>query len=119
MDRFMEARRLRIFTGESDRYKGYPLFHLIVQRAKELGLAGATVYRGMEGFGGRRILRCTNMLDLSGDLPVVVEVVDSPENIRRFLEFLDGILVESFVSVERVMVARNSQVLQDDVVATQ
>lgn len=114
MDRFTEARRLRIFTGESERRKGRPLFHLIVQRAKELGLAGATVYRGMEGFGSYRILHCTNMLDLSGDLPVVVEIVDSPEKISRFLEFLDGVLVDSFVCSEGTMAAKTSEIIPQD-----
>ena len=106
MDRFVEARRLQVFTGESDRHKGCPLFHLIVQGAKELGLSGATVCRGMEGFGDHRVLHSINMLDLSGDLPMIVEIVDSPEKISRFLEFLDGILLDSTVCVERVRVVR-------------
>lgn len=80
---------LRIFVGESDRWHGRPLYAAIVERARELGLAGATVLRGIEGFGARAHVHTSRILRLSDDLPVVIEIVDRAEEIERLLPVLD------------------------------
>ncbi len=95
---------LRIFIGESDQWHGRPLYEAIVHRARELGLAGATVLRGIEGFGAHAHLHTARILRLSEDLPVVVELVDSEEAIRQFLPELDGMVQEGMVTLERVEV---------------
>lgn len=97
-----EGQLLRIFIGESDRWKGEPLHQAIVGRAREEGLAGATVLRGMEGFGAHSRIHTTNILRLSEDLPVVVELVDQEDRIERFLPLLDEMVGEGLVTLERV-----------------
>ena len=87
-----EGKLLRIFLGEADRYEGRPLFEAIVRKARELGLAGATVWQGIEGFGARSRIHTAKILRLSEDLPVVVEVVDSAEKIRALLPYLDTMM---------------------------
>jgi PII-like signaling protein len=97
-----EGQLLRIFVGESDRWQGVPLYEAIVQRARREGLAGATVLRGLQGFGAHSRIHTSNILRLSEDLPVVVEIVDRPERIERFLPMLDGMVDEGLVTVEKV-----------------
>ncbi len=81
-----EAKLLRIFIGESDSARDHrPLYEAIVLKAREAGLAGATVLRGPMGFGHSRRLHSQNILELSGDLPLVIEIVDSEEKINAFL----------------------------------
>ncbi len=95
---------LRVFVGESDQHHGRPLYEVIVRRARERGLAGATVLRGIEGFGANAHLHTARILRLSEDLPVVIEIVDSEEAIRAFLPELDGMVEEGMVTLERVEV---------------
>lgn len=95
---------LRIFIGESDRWHGKPLYQAIVERARDEGLAGATVLRGIEGFGAHAHLHTARILRLSEDLPVVVEIVDSEERIRRVLPLLDEMVGEGLVTLEKVEV---------------
>jgi PII-like signaling protein len=95
---------LRIFIGESDRWQGKPLYQVLVRRAREQGLAGATVLRGMEGFGANSRVHSANILRLSQDLPLVVEIVDEEENVRAFLPQLDGLVEEGLITLERVEV---------------
>ncbi len=95
---------LRIFIGESDQWRGRPLYEAIVHRARERGMAGATVLRGIEGFGAHAHLHTARILRLSEDLPVVVEMVDSEEAIRDFLPELDEMVGEGMVTLERVEV---------------
>lgn len=95
---------LRIFIGESDRWHGKPLYQAIVERAREEGLAGATVVRGIEGFGAHARLHTARILRLSEDLPVVIEIVDSEANIRRVIPLLDEMLGEGLVTLEKVEV---------------
>jgi uncharacterized protein len=83
-----EAKLLRIFLGESDKAAHSPLYDVIVKQAKEAGLAGATVWRGIEGFGATSRIRTTRILDLSTDLPIIVEIVDYEERIDAFLPYL-------------------------------
>jgi uncharacterized protein len=107
-----EGRLLRIFIGESDRCHGRPLYEAIVHKARELGLAGATVCRGMQGFGARSRIHTAKILRLSEDLPLVVEIVDSEEKIRATLPELDA-LVEAagsggLITLEKVEVIKYS-----------
>lgn len=106
-----EGKLLRIFIGESDRWHGKPLYQAIVERVRAEGLAGATVVRGIEGFGADSHLHTSRILRLSEDLPVVVEIVDTAEHVDRVLPFLDEMVDEGMVTVERVQVMsyRSSQ----------
>ena len=99
-----EGKLLRIFVGESDRYEGKPLYRAIVERVRAEGLAGATVVRGIEGFGADSHLHTSRILRLSEDLPVVIEVVDTPERIDAILPALDEMVGEGMVTVERVQI---------------
>jgi uncharacterized protein len=99
-----EGKLLRIFVGESDHWHGKPLYQAIVERVRQEGLAGATVIRGIEGFGADSRLHTARILRLSEDLPVVVEIVDSAEQIERILPILDEMVGEGMVTVERVEV---------------
>jgi PII-like signaling protein len=99
-----EGQLLRIFIGESDHWGGRPLYEAIVHRAREAGLAGATVIRGLEGFGAHSRLHTTRILRLSEDLPVVVEIVDEAAKIEAFLPTLDEMVAEGMVTVEKVRV---------------
>jgi|SRR5689334_5650071 uncharacterized protein len=99
-----EGKLLRIFIGESDRWHGKPLYEEIVALARREGLAGATVLRGIEGFGARSHLHTSRILRLSEDLPVVIEIVDTAENIERVLPLLDPMVADGMLTVERVQV---------------
>ena len=99
-----EGKLVRIFIGESDRWHGQPLYEAIVRRVREQGLAGATVLRGIEGFGANSHLHTTRILRLSQDLPVVVEIVDTDERIDSILPTLDEMVGDGLVSVEKVHV---------------
>jgi len=96
------GRLLRVFVGESDRWEGRPLHEAIVLRARERGLAGATVLRGLAGFGAHSRIHTAAVLRLSEDLPMVVEIADTPERIAAFLPELDGMVREGMVTVEDV-----------------
>ena len=99
-----EGRLLRIFVGESNRWHGEPLYEAIVGRAREEGLAGATVVRGAQGFGAHSRIHTTKILRLSQDLPVVVEIVDRPDRIEAFLPILDEMVEEGMITVETVQI---------------
>jgi hypothetical protein len=99
-----QAQLLRIFIGESDRAEGRPLYETIVLAAREAGLAGATVLRGLEGFGARSRIHTARILRLSEDLPIVVEIVDREERIAAFLPRLDAMVTEGLVTLETVHV---------------
>jgi uncharacterized protein len=95
---------LRIFIGESDRSEGRPLYEIIVLKARELGLAGATVLRGAMGFGASSRLHTSKILRLSVDLPLVIEIVDMEEKINAFLPVLDSMMGGGLVTLEKVRV---------------
>jgi len=99
-----EGKLLRIFIGESDRWHGKPLYQAIVERVREQGLAGATVIRGIEGFGADSHLHTSRILRLSEDLAVVVEIVDEAKRIDAIRRLLDEMVEEGMVTVERVHV---------------
>jgi hypothetical protein len=102
-----EGTLLRIFIGESDTWHGKPLYEVIVEHVRREGIAGATVLRGIEGFGADSRLHTSRILRLSEDLPVVIEVVDTAENIDRVLPALDEMVGEGMVTTERVHVIAN------------
>jgi PII-like signaling protein len=97
---------LRVFIGESDVWHGEPLYRAIVLKARELGLAGATVLRGPMGYGASSRLHTTKLLELSSDLPIIVEIVDSAERIQTLLPFLDEAVQEGLITIESVRVLR-------------
>lgn len=99
-----EGQLLRLFIGESDTWHGKPLYQAIVERVRKEGLAGATVVRGMEGFGAHSRLHTSRILRLSEDLPVLIEIVDTAENIDRILPILDEMIKEGMMTLERVRV---------------
>jgi hypothetical protein len=99
-----EAVLLRIFLGESDRHRHRPLYEAIVLKARELHLAGATVLRGPMGYGKSSRLHTAKILQLSMDLPLVIEIVDSEEKIQAFLPVLDGMMGGGLVTLEKVRV---------------
>lgn len=95
---------LRIFVGESDRWHGQPLHEAILMRAREMGLAGTTVLRGIAGFGANSRIHTTKILRLSEDLPIVLEIADNADRIQRFLPTLDEMVGEGLVTLERVRI---------------
>ena len=95
---------LRIFIGESDKHEGKPLYEWLVLKAREAGLAGATVLRGIEGFGAHSRLHTAKILRLSEDLPIVVEIVDAREKIDGFMPTVDHAISEGLATLERVTV---------------
>ncbi|MFO1499113.1 MAG: DUF190 domain-containing protein [Verrucomicrobiota bacterium] len=97
---------LRIFIGESDRWKHQALYEAIVLKARELGMAGATVLRGPMGFGANSHLHTAKILRLSMDLPIVIEMVDSEENMKRFLPHVDSMVMEGLVTLQDVQVLK-------------
>jgi PII-like signaling protein len=97
-----EGARLRVYIGESDRWQGAALYEAIVHRARADGLAGATVLRGIEGFGANSRVHSTKILRLSEDLPVVIELVDSPERIQAFVPVVEEMVREGLITVEPV-----------------
>jgi len=99
-----EGQLLRIFIGESDHWEGKPLYEAIVLAAREQGLAGATVLRGIEGFGADSRIHTLKVLRLSEDLPIVVEIVDRAERIQNFLPMLDMMVAEGMITLEKVNV---------------
>lgn len=99
-----EAKLLRVFIGEDDKHQGRVLYELIVEEARRRGLAGATVYRGVLGFGANSRLHSAKILRLSEDLPVVVEIVDSEQKIEAFLPWLDGVISEGLITLEKAQV---------------
>ena len=94
----------RIYIGESDTWHGRPLYEAIVHLLRDRGLAGATVIRGIEGFGAKQHLHTTRILSLSTDLPILIEVVDQEERIRSILPEIDGMVAEGLITLERVEV---------------
>ena len=99
-----EGQLLRIFVGESDRWKSKPLFEAIIQEARSRGLAGATAFRGFEGFGAHSRIHTSRILRLSEDLPILIEIVDAEDKIQGFLPVLDDRVQEGLVTVEKATV---------------
>ena len=103
------ATLLRLFVGERERYGHQPLYEAIVLKAREHGLAGATVLRGIVGYGHSSKLHTAKILRLSEDLPLVIEIVDSDEHIEEFLPVLDDMMSSGLVTLEKVRVVQYGQ----------
>ena len=99
-----DGKLLRIFVGEDDKHQGVALYEWIVRRAREQGLAGATVLRGLEGFGAHSRLHTVKILRLSTDLPIVIEIVDTEDKIEAFLPTVDDAIGEGLATLEKVEV---------------
>ena len=100
------AKRLRIYIGETDHYKGRSLYQVIVEKAKKLDMAGATVLRGLMGYGANSRIHTAKILALSCDLPMLVEIIDSEEYIAKLLPFLDEMVLEGLVTIEDIEVIK-------------
>ena len=101
-----EATLMRIFLGENDRHEGRPMHEAILHLLRKDGFAGATVLRGIEGFGAKSVIHRADLLRLSSDLPILVEVVESAERIEALLPKLDDMIAEGLVTLEKVRVVR-------------
>lgn len=93
---------LRVFIGESDRFDDLPLYEAIMLKAKESGLAGVTILRGVAGFGANSRIHTSKVLRLSEDLPMIIEIVDKPEKVEAFIPTLDGMVKEGLITREKV-----------------
>jgi PII-like signaling protein len=107
-----KAKMLRIHFGEDDKFAGKPLYQAIVEKCRELNLAGATVYRGVEGYGASTLIRKEHLF--SSDAPIMVAVIDTEENIGRLLPFLDQVVAEGLIAISDVNVIRYVQANQAD-----
>ena len=97
---------LRIFIGESDKYKGMSLYEAIVLKARKLKMAGVTVTKGIMGFGAHSHLHSAKILSLSDDLPIIIEIVDTEDRINSLLPFLDEHIKDGMVTLEKVRVIK-------------
>ena len=98
---------VRIFTGDSDRWHHQPLHRALLERLRREGFAGATVIHGVAGFGARSVIHTANIVDLSGDLPVLIEIVDDDDHIQKLLPILDEMLTGgALVTMEKVRVLK-------------
>ena len=101
-----QAKLVRIYIGETDRWQGQPLYMAILLKAREMGLAGGTVFRGIAGYGANSVIHTANILRLSEDLPVVIEIVDTDEKIQAFLPVLDEMVKEGLIVMREVEVVK-------------
>ncbi len=99
-----EGHRLKIYVGETDKFGQTPLYEWIVARAHEAGLAGATVFRGIVGFGAHSRIHTTKILRLSEDLPVIIEIVDTPDKIEAFADSINDVIKEGLATIETVQI---------------
>jgi PII-like signaling protein len=110
----MRARRVRVFVGEDERYRGRPLFEAIVLAARERGLSGATVFKGFMGYAPHADVATAGILRLAENLPVVIDIVDTEERVQAFLPFLrravgTGLVVSSEVEAEQILPVEGAQ----------
>ena len=103
-----EAVMVRIFIGEDDKYHKKPLYEQIVMKAHELKLAGATVIRGILGFGADSRIHAAKILTLSENLPVIIEIVDTEKQIEKLIPFLDETVTEGLVTMEKMKIIKYS-----------
>jgi PII-like signaling protein len=101
-----QGKLLRIFIGETDTYDGKTLYEAIVLKARELNLAGTTAFRGIMGYGASSRIHSIKLLRLSEDLPVMIEIVDSEDNINKILPFLDETVKEGLITIENVNIVK-------------
>jgi uncharacterized protein len=101
-----KAKLLRIHFGEDDKWQGKPLYKAIVEKCRQMDIAGATVYRGVEGYGASTLIRRSHLLSISSDAPVMVSIVDSEENIRKLIPVLDEMVDEGLIAMSDVEVIK-------------
>ena len=101
-----EARRVRIYIDEDDRWHGKPLFAAIVERCRAEGIAGATVLRGIEGYGAHSRIHTARILQLAEELPMVIDIIDREERINDLLPILDEMVTEGLITLETVHVVK-------------
>ncbi|MGH9744367.1 MAG: DUF190 domain-containing protein [Candidatus Acidiferrum sp.] len=101
-----KAKFLRIHFGEDDKWRGQPLYKAIVEKCREMDIAGATVYRGIEGYGASTLIRRVHLLSISHDAPVMVSVVDSEEKILKLIPVLDEMVGEGLIAMSDVEVIK-------------
>lgn len=101
-----KAKRLRIYIGEADSWEGKALYRALVHKAKELDLAGASVVQGRMGYGANSRIHTASLIDLSDDLPIMIEIIDSEEYIQKFLPYLDEMVKEGMVTLDDVEVIK-------------
>jgi len=97
---------LKIYLSEDSRYKGHNLYHALVFKLKEIGIAGVTIYRGLEGYGLSKAIHTTRILELSGSLPIIVEIVDTSENIEKAIPIVEEMVNEGLIFVTDVSVIK-------------
>ena len=95
---------IRVFIGDSDKHERLPLSKAIVQKVREIGLAGATVVRGSEGFGANSVVHKSALLEMSSDLPVIIEIADVEEKIKLLLPHLESMVKEGMITMEHVAI---------------
>ncbi|MCY0880870.1 MAG: DUF190 domain-containing protein [Firmicutes bacterium] len=101
-----DAQRLSIYLGEDDHYGHHPLYHAIVLKAREMGLAGATVTRAFEGYGATTRIHTDSLLDLSADLPIIVEIIDQADAIAAFLPVLKPMVTGGLITLESIHIVK-------------
>jgi PII-like signaling protein len=99
---------LRILIGEDDLYKGKPLYEQIVLKARELHIAGATVFRGIMGFGADSMIHSSKILQLSEDMPIIIEIIDIEENINKIIPFLEETVKGGLITIEKAKIIKHS-----------
>jgi uncharacterized protein len=101
-----KAKMLRIHFGEDDKWKGKPLYRAIVEKCRELDIAGATVFRGIEGYGASTLIHRSHILALSSDLPIMVSVIDSEDKVQKLIPHLDEMVDQGLVAMSEVEVIK-------------
>jgi PII-like signaling protein len=101
-----KAKMLRIHFGEDDKWNGKPLYRAIVEKCRELDIAGATVFRGIEGYGASTLIHRAHLLSFSSDAPLMVSVIDSEEKIKELIPHLDDMVKEGLIAVSEVEVIK-------------
>jgi uncharacterized protein len=101
-----KAKMLRIHFGEDDKWQGRPLYEAIVERCRKLDIAGATVYRGIEGYGASTRIRRSHMFHFSADAPILIQIVDTADNIQRLIPALDEMVSEGLMAMSDVEVIK-------------
>jgi hypothetical protein len=101
-----KAKMLRIHFGEDDRWQGRPLYEAIVERCRQLDIAGATVFRGIQGYGASTRIRKSHLLSFSADAPILVQIIDTDENIQRLIPALDEMVSEGLIAMSDVEVIK-------------
>ncbi len=101
-----KAKMLRIHFGEDDQWHGQPLYEAIVERCRKLDIAGATVYRGIAGYGASTIIRRSHLLRFSSDAPILIQIIDTAENIQRLIPSLDEMVKEGLIATSDVEVIK-------------